>query len=101
MAASIAGPSPSLVGLTPGQVVQMRDHLAQKYYWWFGEHIPFTVLREAGQGAITATLGAPLVLFTHADTLPTRLYHNIKVAVVATGRAQHDARSTHAATHQG
>ena len=43
-------PPETLPGMTTGQVVQMRDHLAQPYDWRFGTQVPFDV--SSGMPAI-------------------------------------------------
>ena len=79
-------PPETLPGMTTGQVVQMRDHLAQKYYWRFGYQVPFDVLRDAGQSAIMDTItAAPIPMDT--ATLASLLYHQIKDAMLSTWQA--------------
>jgi len=66
----------------------MREHLARHYYPRYCGDVTYHELREAGQGAIDAIL-----LAAHAagdpHTLPTRLYRQIKTAIVHCGTLHH------------
>ena len=78
----------TLPGMTTGQVVQMRDHLAQPYSWRFGTQVPFDVLRHAGNQAIAATITATAGP-TETMALADLLSHQMKGRCSRPGRPAH------------